>query len=514
MARLQPLHCFITAGLVCLAPGMTYSQSNQILVPVKPTTQQIQPVADWVKVALDTLNNCWMESNVSQRGTLLHSVAEQTPAHLAYLTRVFQQNNPVETIKLVRGIKDYFSLLRRINWTTEDMPHVQRIVASWTVTAPQLIKLLSTTELNAQQRRVLEQALIDLALLGKDAQLGSSLARQSWQTEAATLGKLALDTRLSVRLAALGVLEAIGPEAQQASSSVVTCLNDKSSFVRWSAVRTIQSIGPDTTAITVLNKLKKDDDAQVREAVMLALASSTTSVNTVAMSGQKPVVTAPVTPPVAIKTTVKPDTPVTHDLPKLDLTPLPALKTTIEPSKAVPVVPASLPEKKTPPVTVPVNNKPAAPAVLPSAMQGKPLHAPETKGTPVSQPAPMFAPTSQQSTRTTPSPIQPVNASQPARVSPVAAWLPKLRVGTAIDEQLHAVRELAKLGPQAGEAVPALAELLIKGDVTVRREVPGTLALIGKPAKVATVVLEHCLQDEDTDVKVNAARALLELADH
>lgn len=91
-------------------------------------------------------------------------------------------------------------------------------------------------------------------------------------------------------------------------------------------------------------------------------------------------------------------------------------------------------------------------------------------------------------------------------------WIPRLRQGTAA-QQVLAVRELAKLGEGAADAVPVLAELLLKADVTVRREIPLALMKIGKPARVANSVLERSLQDADTDVKVNAARALLELAD-
>ena len=79
--------------------------------------------------------------------------------------------------------------------------------------------------------------------------------------------------------------------------------------------------------------------------------------------------------------------------------------------------------------------------------------------------------------------------------------------------QVQAVRELGKLGGDAASAVPALAEMLLKGNVAVRREIPLTLMMIGAPARLAASVLERSLQDSDTDVKVNAARALLELAE-
>ena len=98
------------------------------------------------------------------------------------------------------------------------------------------------------------------------------------------------------------------------------------------------------------------------------------------------------------------------------------------------------------------------------------------------------------------------------RVNSVHLWLPRLRQGFA-EEQVHAVREVGKLGVAGADAVPLVAEVLTKGPLVVRREVPDTLAKIGAPAKMATAVLERCLTDHDTDLKVNAARALLELAD-
>jgi HEAT repeat protein len=82
-----------------------------------------------------------------------------------------------------------------------------------------------------------------------------------------------------------------------------------------------------------------------------------------------------------------------------------------------------------------------------------------------------------------------------------------------VADQIEGVRSLGKLGPQASDAVPPLAEKLIKGEALVRREVPLALMQIGRPAKMAQSVLERALDDQDTEVRVNAARALLELSD-
>ncbi|MFO0813753.1 MAG: HEAT repeat domain-containing protein [Gemmatales bacterium] len=511
MARLRrPFHSLITAGLVSLAPVMVSAQSPT-LIAVPPPARTVMPAAEWSKVTIEKLNTCWMESHSGKRASLLHEVAEQTPSHLAYLTRVLQQNNAEETSKLVRGLKDYFSLIRRITWSKDDLPHVQRIVASWSVTVPQLVKLLPAADLSAQQRRVLEQVLVDLAALCKDAQLGTPVARQTWQSQAALLGQYSTDPKLSVRLAALSVIEAIGPDAQQANGALVKCLADPDSFVRWAAVRAMHSIGIDPQAAEALSKLKKDEDPQVRDAALLALATPASPVNTLATMQQKPVVNEKqsVVNLTSTQNTRLPEpSNKPSELPKLDLTPLPAVsKTKTETRSTVPVVPA----KKT--ESVPVSSKPAQPAVLPSVMPGTPLQTPVTTGTPVSQSVPLFTPpTVSQPVRDTTSAVQPASATVPARVNPVQVWLPKLRQGT-VEEQLVAVRELGKLKADAGDAVPALAELLLKSDIAVRREVPNTLAMIGKRARLATAVLERCLQDEDTDVKVNAARALLELAD-
>jgi HEAT repeat protein len=105
---------------------------------------------------------------------------------------------------------------------------------------------------------------------------------------------------------------------------------------------------------------------------------------------------------------------------------------------------------------------------------------------------------------------QPVQSAPTVTIDVTELWIKQLGTGSG-EAQVRALRELAKFKQNAGHYVPQIAELLVKGDVTVRREVPLVLLQIGAPAKAATALLERAMNDEDTEVKVNAARCLVEL---
>jgi hypothetical protein len=178
--------------------------------------------------------------------------------------------------------------------------------------------------------------------------------------------------------------------------------------------------------------------------------------------------------------------------------PPPAAKVT--PTSVATGAPA-LPAKLSPPV---------AEKVSPPS-QARPLFDPPPA--PRSMPATIAspsAPSTQSPTRA--QEIRPVSASVEAvRVDVTDMWAQQLARGTIAD-QVRALRELAKFKNASAHHVPQIAELLVKGDVTVRREVPLTLQSIGPSARIATALLERALNDQDTEVKVNAARCLVEFS--
>jgi HEAT repeat protein len=129
---------------------------------------------------------------------------------------------------------------------------------------------------------------------------------------------------------------------------------------------------------------------------------------------------------------------------------------------------------------------------------------------PVKQPA--IQPISAQITAPDPTPKKAPNPKSAELNQQLMTDILKLN-SARVGDQIEGIRSLGKLGPNAADAVPPLAEKLVKGETLVRREVPLALMQIGAPAKLAQTVLERALDDQDTDVRVNAARALLELSD-
>ncbi len=81
------------------------------------------------------------------------------------------------------------------------------------------------------------------------------------------------DADARVRLAALEVLDALGPAAGPAAPAAARALSDKDRFVRWSAVRTLKDIGAPAAlpAIPMLARLLEDEDVDVDLAAIDAL---------------------------------------------------------------------------------------------------------------------------------------------------------------------------------------------------------------------------------------------------
>jgi HEAT repeat protein len=359
------------------------------------------------------------------------------------------------------------------------------------------VKSITEPDLSASQRRNLEQALVDLVLISKDAKISPPVLRQSWQGQVTSLGKMSRHPKTSVRLTSLSILEALGSDAQPAVPVVQQSLTDSDRFIRWAAVRALQAIGIDSTSRQMLAKMQKDDDASVRLAAQLALQTPAATGDAMAKTNRP-----------ALDLTV-PMQPAKEN--KVVSIPANTSGTTEQPAAEA----LHLPTPVKPPVKTP------APALLPATIPQTPVPLPEKKAEPKGDPVPLFSPPpstqapakqaapENKNIQTTSSVMAP---KQEPKVDLAAQWIPKLRQGT-VDQQLQAVHELGKLGPDAARAVLPLAEMLLKGNVVVKREIPLTLMKIGAPAKLATAVLERSLQDSDTDVKVNAARALLELAD-
>lgn len=471
--------------------AQTETPLGTFVVPLSPAMKEIQPVAEWSKQTLGLANTIWTESNETKRQQKLFEWAEQTPAQLAYVTRILKKNDVQQTGTIIVTLKDLFDLIKRLNWQPGDQPHMQRIVATWSAIVPQLVKSIPQLELSSSQRRNLEQALVDMVLISKNSRISTPVMSQAWQGQVASLGQMTRHPKTSVRLTSLSILEALGSDARPANALVQKSLSDSDRFVRWSAVRTLQAMGIDSATRQMLTRLQKDDDASVRQAVQLALQVPEVAGDSVAQKSR----------------------------PALDL------NVPIQPKNEE--KPLSIPANTTGTVDHPVSEllppptpvKPTAPALIPMTIPQTPIPLPEKKVEPKSDPVPLFSPPSAQAPVKPPvenKNIQTTSSVTPSKqepkVDPAVQWIPKLRQGT-VDQQLLAVHELGKLGPDAARAVLPLAEMLLKGNVAVRREIPLTLIKIGTPAKVATAVLERSLQDSDTDVKVNAARALLELAD-
>ncbi|MFT3882542.1 MAG: HEAT repeat domain-containing protein [Gemmatales bacterium] len=474
---------------------------------------ETQPVGEWARQTTALVDSIWTEGNEAKRQKKLFDWAEQTPGQLAYVTRILSKNDEQQTGKVVVALKDLFGTIRRVTWQPGDLPYIQRIVATLSASVPQLVKNIAVTNLSAGQRRNLEQALVDLVLISKDAQINTPVMKQTWLAQVSNLAQLVRHPKTSVRLTALSILEALGTDAVPAGQLVQQALSDPDRFVRWAAVRTLGAIGVDASTRQVLAKMEKDEDANVRMAVQVAMQTpSTPAVKTDAMAQtSRPAIdlTVPVQPPVT-----------------------PSVQTpAIDKNLSVPASTDGLNERQpAEQLHLPAPVKPAVPAQLPATLSPAPLQLPATKVEPKNEAIPLFAPPPSTPAPVKQVPAKPIPTTQvvenkaiqtasvvtpvktESRVDPASLWIPRLRQGT-VDQQVQAVRELGKLGTSAASSVPTLAEYLLKGDVAVRREIPLTLMKIGAPARLATSVLERSLQDSDTDVKVNAARALLELAE-
>jgi HEAT repeat protein len=79
--------------------------------------------------------------------------------------------------------------------------------------------------------------------------------------------------------------------------------------------------------------------------------------------------------------------------------------------------------------------------------------------------------------------------------------------------QAKAARDLAKYGPDAAMAVPALTAALSSEDLFLRQSAALTLGKIGPASKKAVGVLRHLLTDPDAKVRENAVFALGEIGD-
>jgi hypothetical protein len=80
---------------------------------------------------------------------------------------------------------------------------------------------------------------------------------------------------MRVRLAALDILEALGPCAAPAAPAVVKELADNNRFVRWAAARALAKIGPADAehAVPALTQLLRDADCDLQTSAAVALAA-------------------------------------------------------------------------------------------------------------------------------------------------------------------------------------------------------------------------------------------------
>ncbi len=74
--------------------------------------------------------------------------------------------------------------------------------------------------------------------------------------------------------------------------------------------------------------------------------------------------------------------------------------------------------------------------------------------------------------------------------------------------RLYAMNVLKRIGPEASEAVPALASALQSDDAELRRELQFTLAAIGPAAAPAIPQLVKSLRDDDQEIRYSAIYAL------
>jgi HEAT repeat protein len=87
------------------------------------------------------------------------------------------------------------------------------------------------------------------------------------------LSRAVRDPLVQNRLAALEVIETLGPSAAPAVPAVMEALGDRDLFVRWAAARTLGKVGPVRPAVEVpaLARLLSDPDVDVNKAAAVAL---------------------------------------------------------------------------------------------------------------------------------------------------------------------------------------------------------------------------------------------------
>src|SRR5271166_4882027 len=92
----------------------------------------------------------------------------------------------------------------------------------------------------------------------------------------------------------------------------------------------------------------------------------------------------------------------------------------------------------------------------------------------------------------------------PADEKSVLDWIKELRAADS-GMRRQAAEALARLGPKAAAAVPALIEALADKDVMVRRDAGRALSRIGEPAVPALI---EALADKDVMVRHDARHVL------
>jgi HEAT repeat protein len=92
-----------------------------------------------------------------------------------------------------------------------------------------------------------------------------------------------------------------------------------------------------------------------------------------------------------------------------------------------------------------------------------------------------------------------------------AALLSAALVEPNVETRYHVARALARLGPRASPALPALLETLADEDWEVRMESCWTLAAIGPSARTAQDALLRTLRDPDPQVRAAAAWGLAQI---
>lgn len=634
-------HACVLNGSLLLSPSVASAQ--QPLSAATPATFDEASLQTWSKRIVEQINEAWSESNNVQRQRKLQALIGTTPAETSFISRTLKRPELALRAGAVSALRDVTATMRRSTWRTEDAASVQYLTAGWTALVPDLVDTLSDKEANADFRRQIGKALIDLATMTRDPATTSEKARKMWQGQLTTLSDLSHHPKTTIRLVALNVLEALGQEAAQAKPAIVQALGDPDRFVRWSAVRALEAIGLDQSSMQSLATLQHDPDVDVQKAAVSVLQAVPGGAEALALQQKAPplktAVLAEVSPksPVAtlktpamaktnapandadasskkifnkwVKATPKPadanqstfaptteaSAPTVDSLAKakyasgLTLPPaypaaspegealalrsapiivpktLPStgirrapeafsaeiaevsppsnpISKTTEPEpiapkpEAVPLISSTtpldvqparaVPPSTVPQLTAPISGLQRAPESLQlSGSEALPMWtppAPVLKGNeikaaaPVAPPAPVKQPAIQpiaaQITITEPILKKAPNLKGPEFNQQLMTDIVKLNSARVAD-QLEGIRSLGKLGPNAADAVPPLAEKLVKGETLVRREVPLALMQIGAPAKLAQTVLERALDDQDTDVRVNAARALLELSD-